>query len=134
MKLTLTNTSTVALPVISEDEGGWADSLEPGQATTLDRSGSDVWIVGDKPGVFDAISEGLQAITAVAKTLITAIAGRKDKALTEALDALSLTIENQGDKPVRVIPGDPNNETRINPGESIDVQGKRYIELRELAG
>lgn len=134
MKLVLTNTSTVALPVISEDEGGWADSLEPGQATTLDKSGSDVWIIGDKPGVFDSIAEGLQAITSVAKGLITAIAGRKDKALTEALESLSVTIENTGDKPVRVIPGDPSNDTNVNPGESVDVQGKRYIELRELAG
>lgn len=134
MKLVLTNTSSVAVPVISKDEGGWAEALEPGQATTCDKAGSDVWIIGDKPGVLDSIEEGLQAITAVAKGLITAIAGRKDKGLTEALDNLLVTIENQGDKPVRVIPGDPTNDTKINPGETVDVQAKRYIELRELGG
>ena len=135
MKLTLTNIGTEDLPVWSKDEGGWAEVAQPGKPLELSKAGSDVILIGDKPDVIDTFKQGLKVITSAAKALLTSIAGRKDKGLPALQDdTIRMTIANNGENSVHVIPGDVDKETDLAAGESLDLEGKGYIELRELLG
>lgn len=134
MKLTLTNTAWVAVPVVSEAEGGWVESLEPNKPIDIDRSATDVIIIGDKPSVTESIEQGMQVLAGMVKALLTAWKGREKGTQGAISPMVEVTIENNGEKPVRVIQGDPTNDVNLNPGESMDAQAKGYVELRELGG
>lgn len=130
MQLTLTNNLGDPVPVMSTDEGGWAESLEPGLPLTLDHTGSDVVIVGDKPDVIEQIQQGVAVIGTVVRDLLTQIAGRRGA--TVPLDSVAVTIANHGEKAVRCILGDGTTDHDIQPGEIYDAGARGYIELREL--
>jgi hypothetical protein len=129
MRLTLTNTGNAPVPVMSSDEGGWCEPINPGVETHLDKAGSDVWIIGDKPDVLESIKEGLEVIV---KMLTFWKEKQKEVGVEDA--RVEMTISNNGEKPVRCILGDPTKDITINPGENVDVSAAGYLELRELGG
>jgi len=134
MRMTLTNTGTNSLPICSEDEGGWVVVLEPETPLDLDKPDSDVWIIGDKPGMLESIEQGLTAITHMAKALLTAMAGRHKGRQGTGPAEVRVTLHNRGEKAVWVIPGDTTKETTMMPLEELEVLAAGYIELRELGG
>ena len=131
MKITLTNTGKVAVPVASTDEGGWVEQLQPGAASTIDKAGSDVWIVGDKPGVADALE---QAKDALVKLVTFWKDKQKEVEGEEEQGVIHLTIGNEGEKPIRVIPGDPTRDVHVEPNSDLQISAKDYVEIRELGG
>jgi hypothetical protein len=130
MKLKLTNQTSSALPIMSTDEGGWADVLQPNTPYTLTHNASDVIIIGDKPDVREQIEQGIATIGAVAREIINAfksrLGGRAGAPMVSAI------IENDGDKSVRVILGDGVSDWVVNPGEMYPASAHAYLELREL--
>jgi hypothetical protein len=130
MKLTLTNTAETPVPMMSEDDGGWVEALEPHTPFDLDRDDTDVAIIGDKPGALEAF----KVMGAMVKALLTAWRGPQPDPKTAVNPMVVVTIENNGEKPVRVILGDPTNDPHVEPGDSLDAMAKGYIELRELGG
>ena len=127
MKLTLTNTGSAAVPIASAK--GWVETLDPNTPMTIDKDEKDqVWIIGDKPG----FAEALKTFAAALQKFITQW---KDKELQagQADPVIRVTIENNGEKSVRIIPGDPTKTVPdAVPGQAIDVEAQGYIELREL--
>lgn len=129
MDFTLTNNLGDSVPVMASD-ASWATELESNEPTTFVQPATQVVIIGYKPDVAEQIKQGLSTVHAVVKALITAAQARSLK--TPALDNLSVTIDNDGEKAIRVILGDGVTDYQVEPGESFEADAKGYIELREL--
>jgi hypothetical protein len=132
MKLLLTNTSEIPVPIMSRDEGGWAETLEPGEPTLIEKLESDVWLIGDKPDMLDAIRDLAGALFTAVSKMLSFWRDRQHDLDADERGLVSVTIDNQGPNAVRVVLGDPTNETHVNPGEIIDGSAKDYIEIREM--
>jgi hypothetical protein len=118
MKLDLTNTGTVPVPVTGS---GWGEVLQPGQTSTLDHPDT-VWLIGDKDNVLEQLGKSIKAIA-------NFIRGKKRPAPG---DSITVHVSNAGANGVKVIPGDVANESTIAPLSSSAVTGVDYIEVREL--
>lgn len=133
MYLTLTNNTSGALPLMSTDEGGWVETLAPGQPWALTHVDSDVVIIGNKPSVTEQLRQGL-AIVAAAMARIISVWHSHNNAQPNAADAtVRVAIQNTGEKSVRVVLGDGVNDYVVAPGETYQAQAWGYLELRELA-
>jgi hypothetical protein len=118
MKLDLTNTGSVPVPVTGH---GWGQVLQPGQMSTLDYP-DGVWLVGDKDNVVENIGKSIKAIA-------NFIRGKKRPAPG---DAITVSIVNAGSNAVRVVPGNVQTESVVQPLATATLSGTDYIELREL--
>ena len=134
MKLTLTNKGPVDVPVFSTGAGGWVEKVSTGCASMLDKPGSDVWIIGDKPDILDALREAAGTLALALTKMVTFWKERQRDLTSSDDDVLMVDISNDGDLPIRVILGDPKNEVHVEPGMLHEAQANNYIEIRELGG
>src|SRR5262245_23385813 len=125
MILDITNNGPTPVPVYSKDEGGWMETLATGVTKPINNK-STVAIIGDKPDFIDQVAIAAHHVADLVRKLL----GRFP---TETPSQLSVTIQNHGPAPVRVIPGDVANEKMLSPGGSGSFTGTAYIELREMA-
>lgn len=135
MNLTLTNTGAVAVPVASTDEGGWVDALEPNIGYEVNRPGTTVIVVGDKPDVREQLQQAASIMSTLAQKLLTAIAGRKENVGETPIVAETVSVDirnNSSSNAVRVILGDGTTDMTIQHGAIQNCTAKGYLELREL--
>jgi L-fucose isomerase-like protein len=133
MNIVITNRANEAVPVLSSDEGGWAEVVEPGTPLTIFRENTDVIIIGDKPDVSEQIKEGLGVVKkAVDKVRETLTAKPKDKGTMPTTDEVNVVIGNNGPNFIRVILGDGKTASDVPVGISYEAKAKGYVEVREL--
>lgn len=102
MRLTITNTGPIAVPVSS---GGWADALPPGEPVTVDED--SVAIVGLKPDVRQQFEQAFSVMSDTARALLQAWKTRAAPDMpTHDTEVFSVSLTNDGDNAVRVILGD----------------------------
>ena len=132
MKLTLTNQQSDIEPVMSEDEGGWAEALAPNTPLTVDRPGTDVLIIGDKPSVLDGILAVPKALAQPVIDLLNRLVGARPTGGAPAPETLEVAIENGGPNGIRVLLGDGVTEYTVAPGQTYVAAATGFLELREL--
>lgn len=132
MYLTLTNKTTEATIIASEQDGKWADVLEPDKPYAFNRPGTSVAVIGDKPDVIDAIVAGITVVGEFLRALIEKLTGSRSETGAPAPDQLFITIHNRGHNGVRVLLGDGVNDHTVWPGGIYDATSTGYMELREL--
>lgn len=132
MNLTLTNNGPWAVPVISTDDDGYAESLEPNYPLQVDNDDVLVLIVGNKPSVTEQIQQAADTIADFVKDIVTAWQENNNKATSSDEASVKVAIKNDGENAVRCILGDGVTDTTIEPGATYDATAWGYVELREL--
>jgi hypothetical protein len=133
MQLTLTNNTPYAVPLVSANEGGWAELLEPNTPTVLTHTNSEHVIVGNEPSVAEEILNGDAAL---AETFVTNLMTWQN--LNGQLSAdtvpVNVIIQNNGENPVRATSGYGYGVPvhNVQPGEIYNAFALGYVELQEI--
>lgn len=131
MNLTLTNNQNHPVPIMSTQGNGFATALPPSEPYTFDREDT-VAVIGNKPDTGEQIAQGFATLAATVRTLIAAWQGQNAATTASEGAAVNVTIENNGEKSVRVILGDGLTDATVAGGARYDATAWGYIELREL--
>lgn len=134
MQVTLTNNTQFAAPLVSANEGGWAELLEPNTPTVLTHTGSEHVIVGNEPGVTEQILNGDPVL---AETLITNLMTWQNEngQLSADMVPVNVTIQNNGENPVRATSGYGYGVPVqiVQPNEVYEASALGYVELQEIS-
>ena len=137
MKLTLVNTASTPVPVMSQDEGTWVQTLDPDEPVEIDRPDTGDIVIGEKPGFLESIRKGFEDFITRVVSLINAWKNRGEDEGAEGIQddkpILKTTITNNGQHDVHVILGNPNDYITLQPSESYNAESRGYIELLEIA-
>lgn len=124
MKLTLTNETQTEVPVCGEN-GKFVNLTG---TESIDWSGTDVLVIGDKPNVTEKL---VDAIGDLAKAALHKLRLRKKGASAPEPD-LVVTIKNDESATQRVILGDGVTDIQLAPGDTYRAVSPEYIEIRTL--
>src|SRR5262245_19813488 len=128
MKLTITNTGDIAVPITSGENTA---VLEEGVPYELD--GPTVAIIGLKPSIREQFERAYHVLTESARALLEAFQNRtKPDMPKDDTPTVAATIQNHGVNAVRVILGDGVTDETVAPGTVLMTSAKGYLELREL--
>jgi len=122
MRLTLTNQGYAPVPVAAADGGGWVRSAEPNTDLRINEP-TYVIVIGEKPEFLKDIGHALEAFTG----LVTTWKARSREVSGDVV--LAMLIQNDGDKPVKVILGDPNHDRTVNPNDRFSASANLYMEI-----
>lgn len=133
MNLAIDNMGQESLPVSVIDGGTPQVDEVAGGVTYYVRDDSTIVIVGHKPDLEEQLRTAGEVLVETLRHIVTAIAGRGQVAPQELLkQSLTVSIENNGDNPVRVILGDGVSDTTVQPGAIYTASAQGYVEIREL--
>lgn len=132
MQLTLTNNTVHAVPIVSANEGRWAETLEPSAPTALSHTNSGLVIVGNEPGVAEQILNGSAELAEIFITNLMTWQSLNGEISADAV-AVSVTIQNNGETPVRVTSGYNGAIHNVQSSEIYEATALGYVELSETA-
>jgi hypothetical protein len=133
MNAIFTNTGTVPVPIGSSQGKGWVNALDPSVPYPISGAEQTVITVGDSPTLRDGLAEFFDDLAELLRKLLTFWRDRHDAQKNGDGDLMvSLRIQNNGTNPLRVILGDPTNDTHVDAGATSDFAAPLYIEVREL--
>jgi hypothetical protein len=133
MNIVITNRANEPVSVLSTDEGGWHEEVQPGEPLTLYRVDTDVIIIGDKPGVSEQIKEGLGVVKKVVDAVRETLHAKpKPKSTLPEQPMIHVLLTNNGPNSVRVILGDGKTASDVPTGVTYEAIAPGYVEVREL--
>ena len=121
MKLIITNTDTYFLPLLSNCEEGWADTLAYNTPYELDRPETDVATsLGDKPGWLESFKE-----TLLGRLMATFIDRwhHRDEVTTPSLKNVHALITNEGELPCSLATRRPRCRRRAAAWTHVALRG-----------
>lgn len=132
MNLAIDNMAQESTPVaVMDGSTPKVDEISAG-VTYYVRDDSTVVIVGHKPDLEEQLRMAGAVLVETFRRIRDAIAGRGGNTGAAVPESMNLSIDNNGDLPVRVILGDGVNDRTLQPGANFMAQCKGYVEIREL--
>jgi hypothetical protein len=132
MQLSLINHADEPELIVSPEGGSWSDVMDPDKPFDIEDDDERVLVVGDRPDLREHLEERAAVLMSPAARTVAQVVARK--ARVRALgktERVTITIENHGDKALRVNLGGTAHST-IAPGSSQQCYAPGYLELHEL--
>lgn len=130
MKITVTNLGTVAVPLTSSQDKGYATAIEPGATVLFDAAPVTIAVVGTNPSFTEDLKEALGNVYDLAVKLILFWKAHPQPHDGGTHPVVSIRIT--ADTPVRCTGDDKSLDVEIPAGSTRDVTMKDYVELRQL--
>lgn len=132
MNVILVNLGSVAVPVSSSQDKGWATMLDPNEPFILNSPAVTVASVGDNPSFSEELTEGVQNIIEQLGKLVTFWRDHTEQQIEGSPGTVLVQIENRGPNALRVLLGINTNEVTVNAGTTYEAEAPGYVEIREL--
>jgi hypothetical protein len=133
MNVTLTNRSPVTTPIASDQAGGFAEVLQPGQPLAIGDAEITELTIGDNPGFVERFKNDLADLVDRLEAWLTFWRDQAPRAEGSELGQVGVEVVNHGPNGLRIVLGEDNSDDLvIGAGQSQLVSAPGYVTLREL--